>query len=241
MSVKTTLFDSAGNEIKLTADYTLRSHPAKYSNKLLPIFAEYLKDKKNVLDVFAGTCKISKIKDYGFEGKIVCNELEYEWALHGLGKVDEIYLCDAKKMVWARDGEFEAVTTSPVYGNRMSDNYIAKDNSKRYTYRQLLGRKPTHTSSATLQWGYSYKKFHISAWKEVYRVLEPGGIFILNCSNHVRKGVEQLVTEWHMEAICNIGFSLEDWIEVETRRMGFGANRNLRALSESILIFKKEE
>lgn len=54
-------------------------HPAKYTDTLIPIFADLLRDCPNVLDPMAGTGKIGQIKEHGYKGYIVCNELEPEW------------------------------------------------------------------------------------------------------------------------------------------------------------------
>ena len=54
----------------------------------IEIFSNLLKDRKNVLDPFAGTGKISLIKNHGYNGKIICNEMEPEFS-----KISE-YLVD---------------------------------------------------------------------------------------------------------------------------------------------------
>jgi len=51
-------------------------HPAKFTDRFLPIFAHLLKDSQNVIDPFAGTGKLALIKTHGYTGKVICNELE---------------------------------------------------------------------------------------------------------------------------------------------------------------------
>ena len=74
-------------------------HPAKYSDKLLPIFAEHLSGFKRVLDPFAGTGKLREIRPDAF-----LVELEPEWATCIVG--------DALQLPFA-DSTFDAICTSP--------------------------------------------------------------------------------------------------------------------------------
>ena len=57
-------------------------HPAKFTDSFIPIFAKKLQGFKTILDPFAGTGKIAEIKKYGWQGKIICNEIEPEWAIN---------------------------------------------------------------------------------------------------------------------------------------------------------------
>jgi hypothetical protein len=131
------------------------------------------------------------------------------------------------------------VCTSPVYGNRLSDHHEAKDKSKRYTYRHCLGRKLDENNSGKMQWGLEYRKFHIDAWAEVFSVLKRGGLFILNISDHVRKGEIMPVSEWHKKIIIDIGFTFVEEYRIETPRMRYGENYRARVGYENLFIFKK--
>lgn len=51
------------------------THPAKYTDSFIPIFAKLLIGCNIVLDPFAGTGKLNKIKAFGFRGEIICNEI----------------------------------------------------------------------------------------------------------------------------------------------------------------------
>jgi hypothetical protein len=213
-------------------------HPAKYTDKFIPIFAEMLKGRINVLDPFAGTCKISEIKKYGFEGKIFCNELEPEWAEIGLGKVDSINVGDAEFLPY-RDGFFESVCTSPTYGNRMADHHEAKDDSRRNTYRHAIGRPLSDENTGRTQWGNQYRDKHYRVWLEIHRVLADDGILILNVKNHIRKGEEVDVCGWHKETLLKIGFNLVEELDIEVTGLGFGTNADKRVPFEKIYVFKK--
>lgn len=213
-------------------------HPAKYNDDFIEIFAKELNGCKNVIDIFAGTCKISKIKEYGYNGKIFCNELEPEWAEIGLGLVDSINIGDASDLPY-KDKYFDAICTSPTYGNRMADHHNAKDGSRRNTYTHSIGRQLDEENTGKMQWGKKYREKHIEVFKESNRILKINGKFILNIKNHIRKGVEIDVSSWFKDAMQSFGFAIEKTIKVETSGNRFGANSNKRVQFEEIIVFKK--
>ena len=213
-------------------------HPAKYTDVLLPIFAKELMGKSKVIDIFAGTCKISKIKDLGYEGDIYCNEIEPEWANLGIGKVDNITTCDAESLPY-KNGYFDAICTSPTYGNRMADSHNAKDNSVRNTYTHKIGRKLNEENTGAMQWGEKYRYKHLKIWREAKRILKPGGVLILNISNHIRRGEVVYVSDWHVNTLIDMGFLLEKEIKIETQRNRFGSNSDKRVPYESVFILTK--
>lgn len=204
-------------------------HPAKYSDDILPLLRAWTEGCTRVLDPMAGVGKGGVASLY--------NELEWEWAEQ----------CPRPVMVGnalqlpIRDNSIEAVVTSPVYGNRMSDHHDAKDNSTRITYRHKLGRPLHPANSGQLQWGSRYRDFHISAWKEVYRVLEPGGRFILNIADHVRSsaGGRQYVSTWHLFTCQHIGFQYVKGRTVKTPGMRMGQNGQARVGFEYIYYMEK--
>lgn len=212
-------------------------HPATFSMRFIPIFAELLKHSSSVLDPFAGTGKIALIKEFGWRGKIVCNELESEWADSSY-PVDEWHFTDAANMDWAEDNTFDAICTSPTYGNRMADHHNAKDGSKRVTYRHCMGRELTQGNTGMMQWGKDYRIKHLEAYIECSRVLRPNGLLIINVSDHIRKGQIVKVSGWHRLTLDHLGFSLVQEIAVQTRRMRYGENSRLRVEEERIFIFK---
>lgn len=179
----------------------------------------------SILDPFAGVGSLHALglPTWGIE-------LEYEWASQHPRNI----VGDALHLPFA-DDSFDAVVTSPVYGNRMSDHHEAKDSSKRNTYRHTLGRPLTKGSSAVLQWGAEYRAFHKRAWREMLRVLD--GWFILNCSDHIRKGKQVHVVDWHRQCAESVGFKFRQEITVVTKRNRQGQNHELRVDSESILLF----
>lgn len=214
-------------------------HPAKYTDKLLPIFAELLKDTDNVLDPFAGVGKLALIRDLGYTGKIHLNELEPEWARQARPEAT-ITTCDAEHLPYP-DGYFDAICTSPTYGNRMADHHNARDGSRRNTYRHALGRKLTPGNTGQMQWGHEYRDKHRRVWTECRRVLKPHGKLILNISDHIRRGKVVPVTEWHAGCLTLLGFRLVEQIQVQTPRLRYGANHRTRVEYESVLVFVREE
>jgi DNA modification methylase len=214
-------------------------HPAKFNDQFIPIFARLLNGKENVLDPFAGTGKLALIKSYGFKGKVICNEIEEEYANNSTYSVDDWHIGDSANMEWAEDSSFAAICTSPTYGNRMADHFDAKDNSKRITYRHILGRPLNQHNTGRMQWGNVYRDKHIEIYRECKRVLKPHGLLIINMSDHIRKGTVVPVTDWHKNTILDLEFSLIKELKIETQRMGFGRNNNLRVNYESILVFEK--
>jgi DNA modification methylase len=208
-------------------------HPAKYSAALLPLFEKILfdsglhKDSK-VLDPFAGTGKIHSLP---FDTQGI--EIEPEWA-----SMHPKTLCaDSTAMPFA-DDVFDAICTSPTYGNRMADHHDAKDGTKRNTYTHVLGRQLKENNTGKMHWGDDYKRLHESVYAECARVLKPGGVFIVNMKNHIRKGVEIDVNKWHIECIIRLGFDLESIIPVPLKGNGYGANGNVRTGVEYINVLR---
>jgi SAM-dependent methyltransferase len=207
-------------------------HPAKYSDVLLPVFKEMLSGCEKILDPFAGTGKLRLVFP-----DCTLLEIEPEWAAMSSGAI----VGDATNMPFA-DCSFDAICTSPTYGNRMADSFIDHQTEKQYkrnTYTHVLGRKLSANNSGAMQWGERYREFHLKAWAECSRVLKPKGLFCLNISNHIRKGKEQYVTEWHIEALVNIGFSVLEHRKIKTRRNRMGRNGNVRVQHESVVLLRK--
>ena len=213
-------------------------HPAKYSDKFIPIFAKALIGYDKVYDPMAGTGKLALIKSHGYKGAIYCNDIEKEWTGQVKG-VDHWSISDAADVEFD-DGFFDAICTSPTYGNRMADHCNHKDGSKRITYRVYLGRELNKNNTGRMQWGAKYRSTHIKIYKECARVLRSKGLFILNMSDHIRAWNQVFVTDWHKRVLENSGFNCTSDQKIKTPRMGFGANSASRVQHERILMFVKE-
>lgn len=209
-------------------------HPARFSTPILAeidrILGARLASDASVLDPFAGVGGIHNLP-YTTVGV----EIEPEWAASHSQTVcgDSTQLSSLFPAY-----EFDAIVTSPAYGNRMADNY-AGNGTKRFTYRISLGRSLTEGNGAAMQWGSAYRELHAAVWAECWSVLRSGGWMVVNVSNHIRAGVEQPVVEWHLSALLALGARVDEVIRVSTARVGFGANRDLRVGAERILVLSK--
>jgi SAM-dependent methyltransferase len=208
------------------------SHPARYSSNLLPLFADILAGYDVVLDPFAGTGRIHELEGHDTIGI----ELEAEWAaLH-----EKTFQGSALELPF-EDMEFDAVCTSPTYGNRLADSHNASDPERRRSYTHDLGRPLSDNNSGAMQWGDRYREFHEAAWAEAVRVLRPGGRFVLNIKDHIRAGVQQPVAAWHVAALVDLGlrFNAELSQGAPTGHLQQGANAEARAGQELVLVFDR--
>lgn len=211
----------------------LPSHPAKYSDNLMDILDNALMGYRRILDPFAGVGKLAQVRPDAF-----LLELQYKWIKQG--KPFPVLVGDAHSLPF-ETYTFDAICTSPTYGNRMADHFTDHQPQKGYkrnTYQHFYGEPLHPNNSGLLQWGEKYRDFHKIAWAECKRVLRPGGRFILNISDHIRAKKRIYVSEWHISALESLGFIFWDATEVETPRNGNGQNRELRVECEYILIFE---
>lgn len=208
------------------------SHPSRYPAHLIPIFAEFLDGFDRVLDPFAGTGRIHKLQNWGHT--TVGVELEPEWAELHPGTV----VGTALKLPFD-DSSFDAICTSPCYGNRLADSHEARDGTVRRSYKHDLGRDLHPENSGSLHWGPKYRAFHLKAWPEAIRVLRPGGRFVLNIADHIRKGKRQPVSAWHAKCLMDCGLTFVDVIAVSTRKLRQGSNRQFRVDGELVWVFEK--
>lgn len=194
------------------------SHPAPYSQAVLNVIAELLVGYPDVLDPFAGTGRIFWLADeHGHNVEAI--EIEQDWA----EMEERTKVGDATKLKYA-DDTFDAIATSPTYGNRYADQYEADDPRSRSSYAFDLGHNLQKNNSGAMQWGTQYRKFHEIAWHEAYRVLRSGGRFVLNIKDHYRDGQWQDVSGWHVETLVSLGLRVAAIRPVVSRGVPRGDN-----------------
>jgi tRNA G10 N-methylase Trm11 len=229
-----------------------KRHPAKYSKGFAKRFAEILVKYgcRHILDPFAGVGGIVEVHDHGYTGTIVCNEIEEEWALDILRRNEwracglSVHIGDAESLPLFWTSWFDAAVTSVTYGNRMADHHDAKDGSRRNTYKHALERDLTPGNTGAMHFGttrktrFDYCTKHKRCYIELRRVLVDGAIFVLNVSDHIRKGRRMRVTLWHRLCLQSLGFEVIEEQRVATPRNRQGANGDKRVEYESIIVFR---
>lgn len=203
-------------------------HPAPYNPHFLARAQDWVDPSWLVLDPFAGIGNVHTLK-----ARTIGIEIEKEWA----SQHPNTLVGDATHMPF-KDHIFDAVVVSPCFGNRMSDHHNAKDGSTRITYKHVLGHDLQANNAGAMPWGKKYRQLHRDAWTETDRVLKPTGRFILNSKNHLIKGVEQPVSEFHLSTLFSLGWILRAAENIKAPGMRWGANRQ-RVDHEWLFVLEK--
>lgn len=252
-------------------DRVVKYHPAKFSASIMEQVADllevWLPDGGWILDPFAG---VGRVHDLAREGDgaryTVGVDIEPVFAeAHERNRQGDATCLEFEA------GEFDAVVTSPVYPNRMRDSHNATDPCRtcdgdgvlgpdeckecgglgltmRNTYTHRL-RVITGDRSAKLapnnagaMGDRDYWRLHEQAVAEMVRVVQPGGLLVVNVSNHlrtVRKGQPQVevdtVGRW-LNLLSLRRCLIRQVQPVKTPRNGYGANGSARADHEVIIV-----
>ncbi len=230
-------------------------HNAKFTGNILQEMQQVLADEIDsdfwMIDPFGGVGGIFSLEHPTLR-RVDMVEIQEVWAEHARQIPErpgiQHYVFNWDLFEWFEwykgtlAGAYGAVVTSPCYGNRMADKHIAKEGSKRNTYAHTLrgmGHELEEGSSGGMQWGNEYRMFHLKAWKVAWELLEPGGLFIMNIKNHIRKGEVQYVAEWHRQVIERRGFDHLYTIEVPVRGNQQGENGQVRVPHEEVQVYRK--
>lgn len=208
-------------------------HPATFNKALFPIFTSMLFGCENILDPMAGVGKVFQLRDWLTPPPtITAIEIEPDFARAH----PEVQVGNALNLDFP-DNTFDAIVVSPPWANRMADHHNATDHSIRLTYHHCLGHAMSEFNGGQYQWGAMYRTFINTAWIEARRVLKPGGRFVLDIGNHIRRGKEIDVAGWMKQEIINIGFKFITDVSVNTRRLRFGRNHDKRIDHEFVMLF----
>jgi len=227
---------------------------AKYSSSVMDAIVGLLAplDAQSVLDPNAGVGGIHELREHGYRTTGI--EIEPEFAIQHpdtiIGDATNIWLekdnedgyqywwC-GNRLLCTVEEPFDAIVVSPTYANRFADQYIPPADSK-WTYRSYavsLGRKLTDGNSGKLQWGQEYRDLYEEMWASVSKVA--GKYWILNVSDHIRKGEVIPVTQFHIRTLVDLGWMPVQSVKIETPRMRHGANGNLRVDNEFVVLFER--
>ena len=146
---------------------------------------------------------------------------------------------NALALPWA-DGYFDAVCTSPTYGNRMADHHNAER-------RQATPHLPAHvraqactpTTAARCN-GATPTARSTSRPGRRRGGCSTGRRVRAQIKDHIRGGVVQPVTEWHVMTLCGLGFVEREHKRINTPSMRYGRNADKRVEYESVILFTLE-
>ena len=239
------------------------AHPARWSASVLDGIEAVLADfgpsperfaelpSPKMFDPYAGTLERLHTR-FSRDWNVFGSEIEFEWADQHPNTIHGDCVEVMKGM--AEYGELvTAVVTSPTYGNRMADQSMLPGvgAGARHTYNTYafkLGKRLSALNTGATQWdnktGRSYRRLHRAAWAAAWEIIEPGGLLIVNVSDHIRGGEVAPVVAWHRDTITNmrsVGGQIPFEVKVDTPRQRQGANGDLRVECEWILMWRKPD
>jgi hypothetical protein len=218
-----------------------KPHPAPFSDSVLGAIIDLVEEEAlrnqvrglRILDPFAGIGKIHELQQFGH--RTVGLEIEEEWAMqHPSTICTDLFRYRPRK-------KFDALITSPCYGNRMADHHNARDGSHRRTYKHYLGRDVSENSAGAMAWGEQYRDFHRAFIFRSMQWVNPGGLYVINMKNHRKtvdgEVVEMKVSEWWLTAMTMLeGMYLHSVVPIATPGYRFGSNSESRAEHEFLLV-----
>lgn len=209
-------------------------HPATYPQAVMAIFRDVIPAGSRILDPFGG---VGTIHDLRPDIETHAIEIEAEWAAanphttHGDStKAGDLFTA----------GYFDAIATSPAYGNRLADAfYNASDAQSRNSYALDLGRPLDGNSGAGMHFAKDgrYEDLHRSVWAAVVPLLRSGGLFLLNCKDFQRDGKLMRPTGWNIEVLTGLGLRVVDLYTLPAKGLPFAS---AAPMSELVVVLRKE-
>lgn len=146
-----------------------------------------------------------------------------------------------------------AVCFSPDYGNRFADQYLGTPEEqehraktgqlpRRRSYAISLGRKVTDGSTCRHKFGPKYRAMHAEIMTAVTSVMLRPAKIACNVSDFYEtvetdRGSQRVhVVSFWLELLASLGWVIERMVPVTTSRFRDGANSDLRADAETILV-----
>jgi hypothetical protein len=228
-------------------------HPAPWSKVDLDLIARLLDEETarvgrrlRVLDPLGGVGRI-----HDLNADTVHADLEIRWAACRRPSVQ----ANALHPPW-RPGTWDAIVTSVVFGNRMSDHHDNRDSHKacagvgcrgckdtgvspRKTYRAANGGPLHQDNAGRMQFGPAYCDLHERIYATWPSLLAAGGMAIVNASNFYRDHKVVTAAEWHMGALARAGLTLTEVYAVPTPRMRHGQNGGDRFPYEHVIVARR--
>ena len=215
-----------------------RKHPATYSEGMMFEAVKWLTKADKVLDPFAGAGGIYDLLGWLPDIEIEAIDIE---ANDGWTDMDKrVKHGNASSLRWD-DAYFDAVVTSPTYGNGMNEGRLAYDAVGRDDYASRLGRELSPSNTGSFRWtNETYRELHEQAWQECKRVLKPGGKLLMFIRDHLSQQKPQPVTGWHVNALLSIGFDLVTVWAIATPGLRRGqGTENAAGTGEVMVVMQK--
>lgn len=228
--------------------YLIEPIVAAFSDHLTSLHADAIQCFGLLLvDPFGGTAeRLGEIAS-GIGATPCAVELEqvYVDEARALG-VTWVHQGDSRELWFLDDNSILAAVTSPAYPNGMTDNHHAKDASRRNTYihrirethpdYELHPDNPAGLSARSSKKGYAKMlEVHAAVWAEMFRVMMPGGIFIVNTKDtpHIP------FTAHTKQQLLDAGFELVEHRTVEARGNNHQQHADRKVAVEDLLIVRK--
>lgn len=219
-------------------------HPARFSPAIVDALDVLLPAYAHVHDPFAGT---------GERLGELCDRTRRTFS--GT-EIEECFIVDPRvKPGNSADPRtypipYYSIATSPVYPNGVADGFKPADLSRRFTYRKAK-MEATGDPDACLDPANMGRHSYRSGRAAKYRYWEIAtacaaqwrfaDCVVLNVSDFIMAGrVVPLVESWRL-MLMSLGWCWDEAIQVPTPRIGYGANRDVRVDTESIIRFTHKE